>query len=106
MAIEAERDHVKMKQLQFLSKRIGQEFKGVISGVLHFGFFVELVESFVDGLVHAGSLKDDYYEYSEKDYSLTGKRTRKSYRLGDPVEVKVTSVSISEGLADFELVTK
>ena len=106
VAIEAERDHVKMKQLQFLSKRIGQEFKGVISGVLHFGFFVELVESFVDGLVHAGSLKDDYYEYSEKDYSLTGIRTRKSYRLGDPVEVKVTSVSISEGLADFELVTK
>ncbi|NQV30859.1 MAG: ribonuclease R [Candidatus Marinimicrobia bacterium] len=106
VAIEAERDHIKMKQLQFLSKRIGQEFKGVISGVLHFGFFVELAESFVDGLVHAGSLKDDYYEYREQDYSLTGKRTRKSYRLGDPVEVKVVSVSVSEGLADFELVVK
>ncbi|NQV49424.1 MAG: ribonuclease R [Candidatus Marinimicrobia bacterium] len=106
VAIEAERDHVKMKQLQFLSKRVGQTFDGVISGVLNFGFFVELVESFVDGLVHAGSLKDDYYEYREDDYSLTGRRTRKSYRLGDPVEVKVISVSVSEGLADFELVVK
>lgn len=103
VAVEAERDHIKMKQLQYLSKRVGQEFDGVISGVLNFGFFVELAESFVDGLVHAGSLTDDYYEYDERSFSLTGRRTRKSYRLGDPVRVKVTSVSISEGLADFEI---
>jgi len=106
VAVEAERDHMKMKQLQYLSKRIGQEFDGVISGVQNFGFFVELAESFVDGLVHAGSLTDDYYEYEENNFSLTGRRTRKMYRLGDPVRVKVTSVSISEGLADFELVKK
>ncbi len=105
VAIEAERDHMKIKQLQYLSKRVGQEFEGVISGVLNFGFFVELAESFVDGLVHAGSLKDDYYEYEENNFSLTGRRTRKMYRLGDPVKVKVTSVSISEGLADFEVVS-
>ncbi|NQV42136.1 MAG: ribonuclease R [Candidatus Marinimicrobia bacterium] len=105
VAIEAERDHMKMKQLQYLSKRIGQEFEGVISGVLNFGFFVELAESFVDGLVHAGSLTDDYYEYEENNFSLTGRRTKKMYRLGDPVKVKVTSVSISEGLADFELIS-
>jgi ribonuclease R len=104
VAIEAERDHMKMKQLQYLSKRIGQEFEGVISGVLNFGFFVELAESFVDGLVHAGSLSDDYYEYEENNFSLTGRRTKKMYRLGDPVRVKVTSVSISEGLADFEII--
>ena len=104
VAIEAERDHMKMKQLQFLSKKIGQEFDGVISGVLNFGFFVELAESFVDGLVHASSLNDDYYDYEEYNYALTGRRTRKSYRLGDPVRVKVTSVSVSEGMADFELV--
>ena len=105
VAIEAERDHMKMKQLQYLSKRIGQEFEGVISGVLNFGFFVELAESFVDGLVHAGSLTDDYYEYEENNFSLTGRRTKKMYRLGDPVKVTVTSFSISEGLADFELIT-
>lgn len=104
VAIEAERDHMKMKQLQFLSKRIGQEFDGVISGVLNFGFFVELAESFVDGLVHAGNLKDDYYEFDEPNFCLTGRRTRKMYRLGDPIRVKVTSVSLSQGMADFELV--
>jgi len=103
VAIDAERDHMKMKQLQYLSKHVGESFDGVISGVLNFGFFVELAESFVDGLVHAGSLKDDYYEYEESQYSLTGRRTKKMFRLGDPVRVKVSSVSISEGLADFVL---
>ncbi len=104
VAVEAERDHMKMKQLQYLSKRVGEEFDGVISGVMQFGFFVELAETFVDGLVHASSLSDDYYEYHEDSYSLTGRRTQKMYRLGDPVRVKVTSVSISEGLADFVLI--
>jgi len=104
VAIEAERDHMKIKQLQYLSKRTGQEFDGVISGVLNFGFFVELAESFVDGLVHAGSLTDDYYEYDEHNFCLIGRRTRKMYRLGDPARVKVVSVSVSEGMADFELV--
>ncbi len=104
VAIDAERDHVKMKQLQYLSQRVGDSFDGVISGVLNFGFFVELAESFVEGLVHASSLQGDYYEYDEKGYCLTGRRTRKMFRLGDPVHVKVTSVSVSEGLADFILV--
>lgn len=104
VAVEAERDHMKMKQLQYLSKRVGEEYDGVISGVMHFGFFVELAETFVDGLVHASSLSDDYYEYNEANYSMTGKRTQKMYRLGDPVRVKVISVSISEGLADFALI--
>ncbi len=103
VAIEAERDHIKMKQLQYLSKRIGHEFDGVISGVLHFGFFVELAESFVDGLVHAASLVDDYYDYQEENYALSGRRNGKTYRLGDPVRVKVISVSVSEGLADFSI---
>jgi ribonuclease R len=101
VAVEAERDHIKMKQLQYLSKHVGESFDGVISGVLNFGFFVELAETFVEGLVHAGSLSDDYYEYQEANYCLFGRRTKKTYRLGDPVRVKVTSVSISEGLADF-----
>ncbi len=103
VAVEAERDHIKMKQLQYLSKLVGESFDGVISGVLQFGFFVELAETFVEGLVHATSLTDDYYVYEEDHYSMTGRRSRKTYRLGDPVRVKVTSVSISEGLADFVL---
>jgi len=105
VAIEAERDHIKMKQLQYLSKHVGESSDGVISGVLSFGFFVELAETFVEGLVHSSTLSDDYYEFHEASYSLTGRRTRKSYRLGDPVRVKITSVSISEGLADFTIDT-
>ncbi|MCF7822864.1 MAG: ribonuclease R [Candidatus Marinimicrobia bacterium] len=101
VAIEAERDHIKMKQLQYLSKHVGESSDGVISGVMRFGFFVELAETFVEGLVHASSLADDYYEFQEDQYSLVGRRSRKAYRLGDPVRVKVISVSISEGLADF-----
>ncbi len=103
VAVEAERDHIKMKQLQFLSKKVGESFDGVISGVLQFGFFVELAETFVEGLVHASSLTDDYYDYEEAHFTMTGRRTGKMYRLGDVVRVKVTSVSISEGLADFVL---
>lgn len=104
VAIEAERDHIKLKQMQFLSKHVGETFNGVISGALNFGFFVELAESFVEGLVHTSTLKDDYYEYQEQDFALVGRRTRKKYRLGDPVRIKVVSVSVSEGLADFSLV--
>ena len=103
VAIEAERDHIKLKQMQFLSQHVGESFKGVISGVLGFGFFVELAESFVEGLVHSSALKDDYYEYQEANFALVGRRTRKEYRLGDPVNIKVVSVSVSEGLADFVL---
>ncbi|MEA3288104.1 MAG: ribonuclease R [Candidatus Marinimicrobia bacterium] len=106
VAVEAERDHIKMKQLQYLSKLVGESFDGVISGVLHFGFFVELAETFVEGLVHASSLSDDYYDYDEAHYSMTGRRTGKTYRLGDPVRIKVTSVSVSEGLADFVIAEK
>ena len=103
VAIEAERDHIKLKQMQWLSKKVGESFDGVISGVLHFGFFVELADSFVEGLVHSSALKDDYYEFQEANYAMVGRRTRKSYRLGDPVRIKVISVSVAEGLADFAL---
>jgi len=106
VAVDAERDHIKMKQLQYLSKHVGEDFEGVISGVLRFGFFVELAETFVEGLVHAASLTDDYYDYEESNFSLKGRRTQKRYRLGDPISVKVISVSVSEGLADFAIIPK
>ena len=106
IAMEAERDHIKLKQLQYLSNHVGEHFKGVISGVVKFGFFVELADTFIEGLVHAGSLEDDYYDYDDAHYQLIGRRTRKTYRLGDPVEIVVLAVSVSEGLADFALQPK
>ena len=103
IALNAERDHIKIKQLQYLSKHVGDTFKGVISGVVKFGFFVELADTFIEGLVHTGSLAEDYYDYDDANYQLVGRRTRKRFRLGDQVEIVVLSVNVSEGLADFAL---
>ncbi|MCF7807900.1 MAG: ribonuclease R [Candidatus Marinimicrobia bacterium] len=103
VAVDAERDHIKSKQLQYLSQHVGESFDGIISGVVNFGFFVELADTFVEGLVHAGSMEDDYYDYDEDNYQLVGRRKRNTYRLGDKVRISVLSVNISEGLADFTL---
>lgn len=106
IAMNAERDHIKIKQLQFLSQHVGETFDGIISGVMNFGFFVELADTFVEGLVHAGSLEDDYYDYDDGNYQMVGRRSRKTYQLGDKVRIFVLSVNISEGLADFALQPK
>ena len=103
VAVEAERAHLKIKQLQYLAGRIGEEFDGVISGVIGFGFFVELAETLVEGFVHLNTLKDDWYEFLDEEYTLLGRRTRKRYRLGDQVRIRVAAVNVEEGFADFSL---
>jgi len=103
VAEDAEREHLKMKQLQWLSRHVGEEFEGVISGVTHFGFFVELADTFVEGLVHLRHLDDDWYEYRENEFALFGRRTHRRFQLGDPVRVRVASVSVAEGMADVQL---
>ncbi len=102
-AMEAERAHLKLKQLQYLSRRIGEEYMGVISGVIGYGLFVELAETLVEGFVHLNSMTDDWYDHMDKDHCIKGRRTQKVYRLGDPVKIRVTSVSVEEGFADFIL---
>ena len=81
---------------------IGDEFDGVISSVASFGFFVEL-DNTVEGFVRAADLKDDYYVYNEKDLTLTGERTKKVYRIGDSVRVKVAGVNTALHEIDFIL---
>ena len=103
VAVEAEREHIKVKQLQYLSQRVGETHKGIISGVMHFGLFIELADTFVEGLIHIRSIDDDYYEYLENQFALVGSRTRKRFQLGDPVTIRVASVSVEERMADFEL---
>lgn len=77
-----------MKKAEYMAGHIGEEYDGIISGVTAFGMFVEL-ENGVEGLVHISSLLDDYYEFIEENYALMGTRTRKCYRLGDPVRIEV-----------------
>ena len=105
-AMEAERTAVKVMQVEYMKRHIGDEFHAVISGVTNFGIFVELTDLLVQGLLHVRDLSDDYYVYDEKQYTLKGRRTGKQYRLGDTLEVKVVRVNPEDRQIDFTLVEK
>lgn len=99
-AAEAERDTVELKLVEYMSRFIGEEFDGVISGVTAFGIFVEL-ENGVEGLVRMTSLTDDYYIFAEDKYMLIGERTGKTFRLGDPLRIVVDKTDLAECNIDF-----
>lgn len=104
-AMEAERASLKVMQVEYMKRHVGDEFHGVISGVMRFGIFIEITDLLVEGLVHVRDLEDDFYQYDEKKYALIGDRTGKRYRLGDPVNVKVLRVNPEEREIDFGIVT-
>ncbi|MEW6374651.1 MAG: ribonuclease R [Thermodesulfobacteriota bacterium] len=106
VAMEAEREILDRYRVRFMKDKIGEEFEGVISGVTAFGFFVELKDIFVEGLVRVTSLHDDYYQYHEKRYCLVGERTHKTFRIGDGVKVRVDRVDIEKRHIDFGLIEK
>jgi ribonuclease R len=103
VAQEAERESVKMKKVEYMQRHLGEEFSGIISGVVSFGIFVELDDLMVEGLVHMSDLADDYYIHDEKSYKLTGTNTGNTYRLGDAVRVRVVRVDTDERIVDFIL---
>ncbi|MBT1071133.1 ribonuclease R [Pelotalea chapellei] len=103
-AMEAERDIVELKKIQFMQQHLGEEFDGFITGVTAFGFFTELEELFVEGLVHVSMLEDDVYTYMEKQHSLVGRTRRQVYRIGDAVRVKVAAVVPATRRIEFALV--
>ena len=103
-AAEAERTSVKVMQVEYMKRHVGDEFDGVIGGVTDFGLFVEINDLLVDGLVRVRDLADDYYLYDEKHYALIGRRSSKQYRLGDSVSVKVIRVNPEDRQIDFALV--
>lgn len=92
-AMEAEREIVELKRLQYMEDRVGETFAGFITGVTAFGFFVELSEFLVEGLVHVSALGDDFYRLLEKQHTLVGERSGRKFRIGDQVRVQVTAVS-------------
>jgi ribonuclease R len=91
-AQEAERECIKAKQVEFMAARIGEEFDGVISGVVSFGVFVEIPEYLVEGLIHVRDLDDDDFAHDEGNYCLIGRKKGRVYRLGDPIRVRVDRV--------------
>jgi len=94
IAMEAERDAVDFKKLEFMKDKIGEKYNGIISGVTAFGLFVELEDIPVEGLVRVTSMYDDFYRLDEKGHRLVGERTGKTFRLGDKVRVKVVNVDV------------
>lgn len=103
MAVNAERDSIKLKQVEYMSSRIGNVYDGFISGVTEKGLFVSLKEVFCEGLVHISDLNDDYYVYDPNRHILYGRSNKKSYRLGDDITVKVFSTNIEQRTIDFVL---
>ena len=103
VAMEAEREILDRYRIRFMKDKVGEVYEGIISGVTAFGFFVELKEIFVEGLVRMTTLHDDYYHYYEERYCLMGERTRKVFRIGDEVRVRLDRVDVERRHIDFEL---
>ena len=102
-AMDAEREMVDLKKAQFMQNRIGEEFTGFINSLTNFGFFVELDNYFIEGLVKLSSLIDDDYDYYEKEYVIKGRRHGKKFRLGDNVQVRVARINAFRSEIDFAL---
>lgn len=104
-AIEAERDTMELKKAEYMEDKVGDEFDGIISSVTKFGFFVEL-DNTIEGLVHVKTLDDDHYIYDEKTLRLIGKKSKRTYTIGDKVKVKLINVNVEEGSIDFDVTKK
>ena len=103
-ADDAERELLQWKKVRFMADKVGDEFEGYITGVAPFGLFIELIEHFVEGLVHISSMADDYYRYIEQQHVLRGENTKKGYRLGDKVRVQVIRVDMERRQVELGLV--
>lgn len=103
VAVDAERDSIDLKKVEFMRQHVGDDFQGTVSGVTSFGLFVLLDRYFVEGLVHVSSLGDDYYVFLEDQFALVGEHTRRRFRLGDRVRVQVAAVDLENRKIDFML---
>lgn len=102
-AVDAERETDSLKKTEYMSDKIGEIFDGVISSVTKFGIFVELPNT-IEGLIHISNMKEDYFTFIENHLMLVGERTGVSYRIGQPVKIKVTKADVETREIDFELI--
>ena len=102
-AEEAERETVKLKKVEYMEERIGEEFEGVVSGITKWGVYVELPNT-IEGLVHVTNMHDDHYDYYEERYEMIGEHTGKAYKLGQEVAIRVIGVDHLQRTIDFEFV--
>ncbi len=100
---DAEREILQWKKVRFMADKVGDVFEGYITGVAPFGMFVELIDHYVEGLVHVSTMADDYYRYREQQHALFGENTKKTYRLGDQVKVQIIRVDMERRQIDLGL---
>jgi ribonuclease R len=105
-ADDAERELMEWKKVKFMQERVGEDFDGLIISVTKFGFFVELTDLFVEGLVPLNTLTDDRYTYHENTREIIGQRSRKTYRLGQKIRVLVDRIDPVEKKIQFAIVEK
>ena len=103
-ADEATRDVVSWLKCEYLQNHVGDIFQGVVTGVTNFGLFVELLDVYVEGLIHITGLPSDYYRFEEAHHRLLGERTNRVFSLGDVLTVQVAGVKLDERKVDFELI--
>lgn len=102
-AAEAERASKKLKQVEYMSTRIGKVFEGTISGVSKWGIYVEEIESRSEGMINFDNLGKDYWVFDQKNYSIVGERTKKKFTLGDKITFKVVSANLDKKMLDYAL---
>ena len=102
--MEAERSSIKYKLVEFMQDKIGQEFDGTISGLTDWGMYVEIEPTKVEGMIPLREIRDDYFEFDEETYTLVSRSSGKSYKLGDPVRIRVVRASMEQKLIDYELI--
>jgi ribonuclease R len=103
-ADDAERELLQWKKVKFMADKVGDEFEGYVTGVAAFGLFVELVEHYVEGMVHISTMADDYYRFIESAHMLRGENAQRTYRLGDKVMARVLRVDMDDRQIDLGLV--
>jgi len=104
-AMEAERDSIKYKQVEFMQGHIGRTYWALITGVNDYGFFAEAVDTYCEGFVPIRTLGNDYFEHDRKNYCIIGRRSKKRFRIGDKVKIKVVSANVEARQIDYELVS-
>ena len=104
VAADAERTSVKYKLVEYMMDKVGQEFDATVSGITEWGMYVLIEPTKVEGMIALRDIKSDFFEFDEARYRLVGRRTRKIYKLGDSVRIKVKNANLEQRLLDYELV--
>ena len=104
IAADAERTSIKYKLVEYMQDKIGQEYEGAVSGLTEWGMYVEVDETHIEGMVPLRAIRSDFFEFDEEHYRIVGRRTRRLYRLGDRVRIRVKDANLDQRIIDYELI--